>query len=178
MKLKIRYEDEFQIVVLDAEATEKMWVSLSLEGDDDMTQEEKERRIQEEWDEQFNKPEYNIYHRETRHIGDAVFRNKEGIVEFNTAEALIRKAADDSVFTKELDELEFKMECEYQDKRCRELIRLNLKPAQADMVIAIVLDGYSVSDYAERIGDESNNVSHRYRRAIKKLQKVFYKTSF
>lgn len=173
MKLKIRYEDEFQTVELDAETIEKMWVSLSLEGDDDMTQEEKERRIQEEWDEQFNKPEYNIYHRETRHIGDAVLRNKEGVVEFNTDEALIRKAADDSIFTKDFDELEFKMECEYQDMRCRELIRSNLKPAQADMVIAIALEGMTASEYAALIGDDANNVSHRYRRAIKNLKKVF-----
>lgn len=134
MKLKIRYENEFQTVELDAEATEKMWLSLSLECDDDMTQEKREERIQEEWDEQFNKPEYNIYHREIRHLGDAVFRNKEGVVEVNTGEALIRKAADDSIFTKDMVELEHQMECEYQDKRCRDFIRSHLSLAQADMV--------------------------------------------
>ena len=173
MKLKIRYEDEFQTIELDAEATEKMWVSLSLECDDDMTQEEKEKRIQTEWNEQFNKPEYNIYHRETRHLGDAKFRNKEGVVEVNTDEALIRKAADDSVFTKDLDELEYRMECEYQDKRCRNFIRSHLTPAQADMVIAIALEGKTATEYARLIDDEPNNVSHRYRRALKKLKKYF-----
>lgn len=173
MKLKIRYEDEFQIIELDAEATEKMWVSLSLECDDDMTQEEREKRIQTEWNEQFNKPEYNIYHRETRHLGDAKFRNKEGVVEVNTDEALIRKAADDSIFTKDLDELEHRMECEYQDKRCCDFIRSHLTPAQADMVIAITLEGKTASEYAKLIDDEPNNVSHRYRRALKKLKKYF-----
>lgn len=173
MKLKIRYEDEFRTIELDAEATEKMWVSLSLECDDDMTQEEKERRIQEEWNERFNKPEYNIYHRETRHLGDAKFRNKEGVVEVNTDEALIRKATDDSVFTKDMDELEHRMECEYQDSYYRDFIRSHLKPTQADMVIAIVLDGLEVSEYAALIGDKPNNVSHRYRRAIENLKKVF-----
>lgn len=173
MKLKIRYEDEFQTIELDAEATEKMWVSLSLECDDDMTQEEKEKRIQTEWNEQFNKPEYNIYHRETRHLGDAKFRNKEGVVEVNTDEALIRKAADDSVFTKDLDELEYRMECEYQDKRCRNFIRSHLTPAQADMVIAIALEGKTATEHARLIDDEPNNVSHRYRRALKKLKKYF-----
>lgn len=173
MKLKIRYEDEFQIIELDAEATEKMWVSLSLECDDDMTQEEKEERIQTEWNEQFNKPEYNIYHKETRHLGDAVFRNKEGVVEVNTDEALSRKAADDSIFTKDMDELEHRMECEYQDKRCRDFIRSHLTPAQADMVISIALEDKTVSEYAALIDDEPNNVSHRYRRALKKLKKYF-----
>lgn len=173
MKLKIRYEDEFQTIELDAEATEKMWVSLSLECDDDMTQEEKEKRIQTEWNEQFNKPEYNIYHRETRHLGDAKFRNKEGVVEVNTDEALIRKAVDDSIFTKDLDELEYRMECEYQDKRCRDFIRSHLTHAQADMVIAIALEGKTATEYAKLIDDEPNNVSHRYRRALKKLKKYF-----
>lgn len=173
MKLKIRYEDEFQTIELDAEATEKMWVSLSLECDDDMTQEEKEKRIQTEWNEQFNKPEYNIYHRETRHLGDAKFRNKEGVVEVNTDEALIRKAADDSIFTKDLDELEYRMECEYQDKRCRNFIHSHLTPTQADMVIAIALEGKTATEYARLIDDEPNNVSHRYRRALKKLKKYF-----
>lgn len=173
MKLKIRYEDEFQTIELDAEATEKMWVSLSLECDDDMTQEEKEKRIQTEWNEQFNKPEYNIYHRETRHLGDAKFRNKEGVVEVNTDEALIRKAADNSIFTKDLDELEYRMECEYQDKRCRDFIRSHLTPAQADMVIAIALEGKTATEYAKLIDDEPNNISHRYRRALKKLKKYF-----
>lgn len=173
MKLKIRYEDEFQTIELDAEATEKMWVSLSLECDDDMTQEEKEKRIQTEWNEQFNKPEYNIYHRETRHLGDAKFRNKEGVVEVNTDEALIRKVVDDSIFTKDLDELEYRMECEYQDKRCRDFIRSHLTPAQADMVIAIALEGKTATEYAKLIDDEPNNISHRYRRALKKLKKYF-----
>lgn len=68
--------------------------------------------------------------------------------------------------------------CEYQDKHCRDFIRSHLTPAQADMVIAIALDGYTVGEYAERIDDEPNNVSHRYRRAINKLKKVFQKTSF
>ena len=33
MRLKIRYENEYQTVVLDAEATEELWVSLSLGGE-------------------------------------------------------------------------------------------------------------------------------------------------
>lgn len=40
------------------------------------------------------------------------------------------------------------------------------------------LDGMTASEYAQSIGDEPNNVSHRYRRAINKLKKSFEKTSF
>lgn len=54
MKLKIRYENEFQTIELDAKATEEMWVTLSIETDGAVTQDEKEQLIQEEWDKQFN----------------------------------------------------------------------------------------------------------------------------
>ena len=55
MRLKIRYEQEFQTIELDAEATEELWVSLSLEGEG-LTQEEKETLIQDTWEERFNRP--------------------------------------------------------------------------------------------------------------------------
>ena len=46
------------------------------------------------------------------------------------------------------------------------------------LVIAIALDGYTVGEYAAEIGDDANNVSHRYRRAINKLKKSFKKRPF
>lgn len=170
MIIKMRYEDKIQELEVDAVDASK-WVNISV--DDYESQEEFEKQIQEQVDKQFNKPEYNIYHRETRHLGDAMFRNKEGVVEVNTDEELIRKVADDSIFTKDLDELEHRMECEYQDKRCRKFIRSHLALAQADMVIAIALEEKTASEYAALIGDNANNVSHRYRRALKKLKKYF-----
>lgn len=175
MIIKMRYEDKFQELEVDATDAGK-WVNINI--DDCENQEEFEKRIQEQVDEQYNKPEYNIYHRKTRHLGDAKFRNKECVVEVNTDEALIRKAVDDSIFTKGMDELEHRMECEYQDKRCRDFICSHLTSAQADMVIAIVLEDKTVSEYAALIDDEPNNVSHRYRRAINKLKKFLKKPPF
>ena len=178
MKLRIRYENDFQTIELDAKATDEMWVSLSLDCDEDMPQEEKEKLIQYSFDEQYNKPEYNICHRETRHLEDAKMRNKEGVEEVNTDEAIMARAIDKSVFTKSIDELAERMDHELQYEYYCGWIRKVLKPSAAEMVIAIVLDGLSVGDYAESIGDDANNVSHRYRRAINKLKKVFSKTSF
>lgn len=43
------------------------------------------------------------------------------------------------------------------------------------MMIAIILDGYSVNEYARKIGDHPNNVSKRYNRAKKKLEKIYDK---
>ena len=55
MELKIRYENEMQTIELDSAATDQLWVSLSLEGEG-LSQEEREKRIQEEWDKQYNRP--------------------------------------------------------------------------------------------------------------------------
>ncbi len=96
----------------------------------------------------------------------------------NTEEAIMARAIDPSAFTKSIDDVETKLDHEYQYEYYSRWIREVLKPAVAEMVIAIVLDGLSVGEYAESIGDDANNVSHRYRRAINKLKKVFEKTSF
>lgn len=185
MIIKMRYEDKFQELEVDAVDAGK-WVNISI--DDCESQEEFEKQVQEQVDKQFNKPEYNIYHRETRHLGDAMFRNKDGVVEVNTDEALIRKVADDSIFTKDLDELEYRMEREYQDKRCCDFIRSHLTSAQADMVIAIALDGKTAREIAAEnfnqeemtdaefetfITKEANKISKKYNRALKKLKKCF-----
>ena len=67
MILRIRYENEVRSIELDAEATEGLWVSLELETDEEITQPEREKRIQDAFDEKFNRPEYNNYHKFTRH---------------------------------------------------------------------------------------------------------------
>ena len=38
MKLKVRYENEFQTIELDAKSMDEMWVSLSLEDGENLTQ--------------------------------------------------------------------------------------------------------------------------------------------
>lgn len=172
MKLKVRFEDKFQTIELDAKATEEMWITLSIEADEDMTQEEKEQLIQDEWDKQFNRPEYNNWHKETRHIDPTPKRKRmDGRVGYICADE------DDASFDI-MDYLntydpteDYEKDFEYE--ACCERIRAAVKPAQADMLIAIILDGMAVEEYAESIGDTANNVSHRYRRALKKLEKVF-----
>ena len=61
MKLRIRYENEYQVIELDEKAANRLWVSLALTGGEDMTKEEKEQRIQEAWHEHFNKSDYNCF---------------------------------------------------------------------------------------------------------------------
>ena len=174
MKLKIRYENDFQTIELDAEATDEMWVSLSLDCNEVITQEEKERLIQKAWDEQYNKPEYNNWHKFDRHRGLSKARTDDETDEIEIFEPMLDEVKDSTIFYKETIDRENHWE---HESLCEKLYEL-LKPAAADMVIAIALDGYTVGEYAALIGENANNVSHRYRRAIKKKKKFFSKTSF
>lgn len=168
MKLKIRYENEIQTIELDEKATEEMWVSLSLEGEG-LSQKEREELIQKEWNEQFNKADYNNWHKFDRHRGYSKAVPDEEADELECLEPLMSEVRDPRIFCRQ--ELEKDKQYAYGD--CCDRIRAAVKPAQADMLIAIILDGMTVAEYADSIGDSPNNVSHRYRRAINNLKKVF-----
>lgn len=175
MKIKMRYEDAYQTLEVETQEIEK-WLNIFISEDE--SEKDYEKRIQEEIEVSFNRPDYNSWHKHDRHTGVAKCKGKEGTVEVNTEEAIMARAIDPSVFTKSIDEVETKLDHEYQYEHYCGWIRETLKPSAAEMVIAIVLDGLSVGEYAESIGEDANNVSHRYRRAINKLKKVFQKTSF
>lgn len=167
MKLKIRYENEFQTIELDAKATEEMWVSLSLGCDEDITQEEKEKLIQDAWNEQYNKPEYNNWHKFDRHRGFSKAKPNDETDEIDSFEPLMSEVKDSSIFCKD----EHSRINKYEYEALTELLHKILKSENAEMVIAIAVKGYSDSEYASMIGDSANNVSHRYRRALRKLKK-------
>lgn len=140
MKLKIRYENEMQILELNSAATEQLWVSLSLEGEG-LSQEEREQRIQDAFDEQYNRPEYNIWHRETRHI-DPTPKCKR----FDGRRGYIQADPDDDAFdimdylyTTTDDEL-YANDSEY-DEICAWVRKvLFKKPEWADAFIAVRLN--------------------------------------
>ena len=168
MKIKIRYENEYQTLEVENMELEK-WLNISISEDE--SQEDYEKRIQDVIEERFNRPDYNSWHKHDRHTGNAYMKSKDGTVEVNTEEAIMFRATDKSAFNSSINGVHNQLE--YED--CCETLRSLLKPAVADMVIAIALDGYTVGEYATEIGDDDNNVSHRYRRAINKLKKVFQK---
>lgn len=85
MIIKMRYEDKFQELEVDA----GKWVNISV--DDCESQEEFEKQVQEQVDNQFNKPEYNIYHRETRHLGDAMFKIRKELLKLTQMRHLFEK---------------------------------------------------------------------------------------
>lgn len=175
MKINIRYENEYQTLEVENVELER-WLNISISEEE--SQEDYEKRIQEEIEERFNKADYNSWHKHDRHTGNAKMKNKEGVIEVNTEEAIMTKAADQSIFTRDIDELVERIDHEWQYKHYCSYLREILKPDAAEMVIEIVLDGMTVGEYAASIGEAANNISHRYRRAIKKLQKVFSKRPF
>lgn len=102
MKIKIRYENEYQTLEVENMELEK-WLNISISEEE--SQEDYEKRIQEEIEERFNRPDYNNWHKHDRHAGVAKMKNKEGVVEVNTEEEIMAKAVDKFVFTRDIDEL-------------------------------------------------------------------------
>ena len=89
MKIRVRYENEYQTLEVD---TEEMWVGLSLQCDKELKQEEKEAFIQETFENQFNKSEYNNWHKFDRHRGNLKrkFRKDD---EVDDDSGLVKKSA-------------------------------------------------------------------------------------
>lgn len=167
MRLSIRYENQFQSIELNEKETQEMWVSLSLEGENL----EKEKLIQKTFDEKFNKPEYNIWHRETRHLTTPKERFNDDGDEYDTSEPLMKEVADDRIFRK--DEIERVYQDDYEGV-CK-WIRTALAKKQnwADMFIAVRIDGMSIREYASSIGVSENNITQKLKRATKKLEQEY-----
>lgn len=166
MKLKIRYENEMQTIELDDTATEQLWVSLSLEGEE-IPEEERERMIQFAFDLKFNRPEYNCWHRETRYIDPSPkCRLMDG------SRGLIRGDEESSGF----DVMDYLLTTDdsgaIEDHETCALIRkvLEKKPEWADAFIAVRINGESIRGYAARKGLDENSVSQKLKRAEKKLK--------
>ena len=173
MKLKIRYDNAYQTLELDAEATEQLWITLSLEGDG-LSQEEREKLIQDEWEERFNKPDYNSWHKFDRHRGfsKAQSENKDGEDDDDTSEPLMEEVADDRIFRR--DEIERDKHDSYESicQWVREV--LVKKPKWAEAFIAVRMDGVSVNDHAAAIGvSDASIVSKWLARAEKKLKENY-----
>lgn len=174
MKLNIRYENIFQTIELDAAETEQLWVSLSLEEEESLSQEQRESRIQEAFDKAFNKPEYNIWHRETRHIDWTPKRKR-----MDGRRGYIQGDPGDPTFDI-MDYLALTSDAEmhaenfaYLDICSQVREALSRKPDWANAFIAVRMDGESIREYAARTGESENNITQKLKRAEKKLRDYF-----
>ena len=174
MKIKVRYENSYQYLELDAAAADQLWISLSLGSHTDLTDEEKQKQLQSAFDAQFNRPDYNNWHQLNRHRGESKAKSEDGEDGRDASEPLMSEVADDRVFRKD----EIDRERSWEDEELRAKIRAALKPDYAEMMIAIHLDGMSCIEYAASIGQKPNTVNHRLQRAEKKYREIFRKRPF
>ena len=160
MKLKIRYEDKYQTVEVNSE---EMWLSLSLGSDEELTQQQKEELIQETFEEQFNKPEYNNWHKFDRHRGNLKrpFRKDDEDADESDGMDMVE---DNSQEAERNSQYEYEALCQK--------IREVLNPEYAEVIIAICLDEMTPEEYAHSICEKRDTVYKRLQRAKKKYQEI------
>ena len=73
MKIKIRYENEYQTLEVENMELEK-WLNISISEEE--SQEDYEKRVQDVIEERFNRPDYNSWHKHDRHTGNAYMKGK------------------------------------------------------------------------------------------------------
>ena len=179
MKIKIRYDN--QMMTLDVPEKEfTLMIELDYEkqlaeaADPTAVQ---RRSPQEIMNERFNKPDYNNWHAYNRHWNaDAIPSTANGgklHIETDAKEDGERHHYDMDEFP-DLKAMEQQQRLE-RDQELRVWIREKMKADYAEMLIAIDMDGISVTDYAEQIGETRTAVSHRLQRAEKKFKEIFQK---
>ena len=186
MKIKIRYEKEFATFELNLSEI-KGW--LNIDSQPDESEEEFEKRAQEEVDKEYNRPEYNVMHKQERHKGFAVSTKDENVEETGDFEPSMSEVVDLSIFLK--DEIDRESKENYE--AVKEFVYSVLKPDVADLFMSVRIDGVSINEKAEsmlsRDAFESeeeynkaasrlaNAITQKLKRANKKLEKSFSKAS-
>ena len=173
MKIPFRYDKEYQTIEIDIEDMEKLWVSLNLEPAENLALEEKEKRLMEAVEDQFNRPEYNSWHRSDRNtVQMSVLTKNSTDPDLDDALA-VRAKGDQGYYTDEDEIRKFEDEEQFKDD-CR-WVRdvLKSKPHWASAFIAVRMKGSTVRDYANSIDVDETAVSHWLERAEKKLRKFY-----
>lgn len=167
MRFSVRYEEKIQTIELNDEETEQMWVSLSLVGEG-LSKSNKERLIQDAFNDKYNKPDYNNWHKFDRHRGmpKKPFRKDD---ESEDATDHMDYLPDNTHEVARIKKEDYEYYCE--------IIRSILKPKHSEPFIAVYLDGMTMTEYAEREGVSKSAISHRLDTAKKNFKKVFPESS-
>ncbi len=171
MKIKIRYDNEFQSLEVDRD---EMWVSLSLGSADGLTNSEMEKQIQDRFDEMFNRPEYNNWHRHSRHItGTAAPKRLDGKGYVQVSEEPTDEPEDNTIDLFPDFSDEDKRKAQYDYEALCSLLREHLKPDQAELLIQVHINKIPKQEYAAKLGITPSAVSHRLETAEKNFKKIF-----
>ena len=174
MKIKIRYDNSYQTVEVSEADKDKLQAILSLEGEG-LAPEEREKKIQQAFEELFNRPEYNNWHKFNRHRGESRAKPSKDETDgdiVDTSEPLLDEVLDARIFWQ--DELTRQEQDNYEEI-CQWVRRtLGKKQNWADAFIAVKLDGMSVNDYAKKVGVSDASIISKYlARAKKKLEENY-----
>lgn len=172
MKIKVSYDNTKQTLEVDRD---EMWLSLSLDDADGMTPKEMEKRIQDRFDEMFNRPEYNNWHKHDRHSSPTAAPKKldgtKGKVKLVDEESDEPAGNTIDLFPDMTDTVERDKQYDY-DAVCG-ILRQYLKPEQAELLIEIHINKVPKQEYAAHLGISPSAVSHRLETAEKNFKKVF-----
>lgn len=186
MKIKIRYEKEFTTFELNLSDI-KGWLNIDLLTDE--SEEEFEKRAQEKVDKEYNRPEYNVMHKQERHRGFAFCTKDEEGEETGDFEPRMSEVMDPSIFLQ--DEIDRNRQESYE--AVKEFVYSVLKPDVADLFMAVRIDGMSINEksksmlnrdafeseeeYQKSVSRLANSITQKLKRANKNLEKSFSKAS-
>lgn len=186
MKLKLRYEKDFTTFELSLSDI-KGWLNIDLQPDE--SEEEFEKRAQAEVDKEYNRPEYNVMHKQERHKGFSISTKDEDGEETGDFEPSMSEVVDPSIFLK--DEINRSRQETYE--AVKEFVYSVLKPEVADLFMSVRIDGVSINEKAESmlsrgafeseeeynkaVSRLANAITQKLKRANKNLEKSFSKAS-
>ena len=171
MTLFLRVEEQLQKLNL----TEKevvQWRKIEkMQGE---AEEAFAKRAQGTIEEEYNKTEYNNYHKMYRHWGNSkklALQSSQGLDCF---EPEIVEVKNKAPYFRDIQSREEKWNMEIIWKQ----FSIILGEETASLLLSIALKEYSQIEYAKAIGQSANTVGKRYRRAIQKIKRYFSKEAF
>ena len=173
MKIRLRYDNQYQELEVSRDEAAN-W--LNIEITPDMSDAEAERLANEQAEIQYNRTEYNSWHKFWRHTDpDARPKRMDG----TRGKAVSAEDGEDS-FAGNMDMFGSNASNEERDHRIherevREEIRRKMKPDQAELIIAVILDKVPKQEYAAWIGIKPDALSHRLDTAKRNYRKIFGK---
>ncbi len=185
MKIVIRYENERVAFELTEEDARQMGRSVNIDLDE-IPEEERKQKLQEACDVEYNRPDYNNWHKYWRHQGNSKAQPSDEEDVVDTSEPLMDEVADDSIFKK--DELTYD-EAEADETICAWIRQvLWKKPDVAEAFIATKYGDTTIREYVKKLAgpDASqedikkleNNLSKKLTRAAKVLAEAYSDRDF
>lgn len=185
MKVVIRYENERVTFDLNDEEI-KQWGSCINIDLDELQENERQSKLQEVCDEQYNRPDYNNWHKYWRHQGNSKATLGDDEDDIDISEPLPSEVIDDRIFRK--DEIE-REELEADEAICAWIRKVFIKkPEIAKAFIATKYGGTSIRKYATNlVGPDAsdkdierleNSLSKKLKRAAALLAKEYPNRNF